>query len=66
LRQDDFDGLYVIARDPLIWKQHPDSDRYQVDLFRGFFDGGMESGGVFYDYRRQERHSDRLIALYRI
>jgi RimJ/RimL family protein N-acetyltransferase len=47
LREDDFDALFAVASDPLIWKVHPASDRYQEDVFREFFHGAMESGGAF-------------------
>lgn len=42
----DFDALYAVASDPLIWEQHPASDRYKPDVFRAFFDDGMQSGGA--------------------
>lgn len=47
LREDDFDALYAVASDPLIWEQHPASDRYKEDVFREFFRGALESGGAF-------------------
>lgn len=47
LRADDFYRLYAVARDPLIWEQHPASNRYQEDVFREFFREAMESGGAF-------------------
>jgi len=47
LRADDFDRLYAVASDPLIWEQHPASNRYQEDVFREFFREAMESGGAF-------------------
>jgi len=47
LRPDDFDALYAAASDPLIWEQHPDSDRYKRDVFQGYFDGAIASGGAF-------------------
>ena len=31
LRADDFDALYAVASDPLIWEQHPAHDRYRRD-----------------------------------
>ncbi|HEY0765627.1 MAG TPA: GNAT family N-acetyltransferase [Pyrinomonadaceae bacterium] len=46
LRADDFDRLFAVASDPLIWEQHPHSDRYKLDVFRKFFDEAMESGGA--------------------
>ena len=47
IREDDFDALYAVASDPLIWEQHPASDRYKEDVFREFFRGALESGGAF-------------------
>lgn len=47
LRPDDFDALYAVAADPLIWEQHPASDRYKEEVFRQFFREGLESGGAF-------------------
>jgi RimJ/RimL family protein N-acetyltransferase len=46
LRPDDWDALFAVASDPLIWEQHPVRDRYTEDVFRGFFREGMESGGA--------------------
>ena len=43
----DFDALYAVARDPDIWEQHPVSDRYKEDVFKGFFREALESGGAF-------------------
>lgn len=46
LRADDFESLYAVARDPLIWEQHPERERYQEHVFRRFFSEAMESGGA--------------------
>ena len=46
LRPEDFDGLYAVASDPLIWEQHPIKKRYQVKVFSGFFRESLESGGA--------------------
>ena len=45
LRPDDFESLYAVASDPLIWEQHPVRDRYRVEVFQEFFRTGLESGG---------------------
>lgn len=45
LRSDDFEALFAVASDPLIWEQHPEPTRYQRGVFEGFFRKGMESGG---------------------
>jgi RimJ/RimL family protein N-acetyltransferase len=47
LRPDDFDALYAVAADPLIWEQHPASDRYEPDVFAAFFREALDSGGAF-------------------
>ena len=46
LRPEDWSDLYAVASDPLIWEQHPVSDRYKEDVFRGYFREAMESGGA--------------------
>jgi RimJ/RimL family protein N-acetyltransferase len=47
LQSDDFEALYKVASDPLVWEQHPNKTRYQRDVFESFFKGAMESGGAF-------------------
>lgn len=46
LHPEDFDRLYAVASDPLIWEQHPARDRYKADVFREFFRESLESGGA--------------------
>src|SRR6266850_2583594 len=46
LRPEDWDDLYAVASDPLIWEQHPIRDRYKEEVFRGFFREALESGGA--------------------
>jgi N-acetyltransferase len=46
LRPEDFHDLYAVASDPLIWEQHPIKDRYQEEVFKGFFREALESGGA--------------------
>src|SRR6185437_7229267 len=43
----DYDALFAVAADPLIWEQHPDRERYTEARFRIFFDSAIESGGAF-------------------
>jgi RimJ/RimL family protein N-acetyltransferase len=45
VRPDDWDALFGVASDPLIWAGHPDRDRYTEPVFREFFRGAIESGG---------------------
>jgi len=47
LSPEDWDDLFAVASDPLIWEQHPESDRYKEDVFKVFFKGALESGGAF-------------------
>ncbi len=47
LTLEDWDDLFSVASDPLIWEQHPESDRYKEDVFKVFFREAMESGGAF-------------------
>jgi RimJ/RimL family protein N-acetyltransferase len=46
LQPEDFQDLYAVASDPLIWEQHPNSDRYQEEVFRKFFTDAIASGGA--------------------
>ncbi len=41
----DWDALFAVAADPLIWAVHPAHDRWQEPVFRRFFDDAMASGG---------------------
>ena len=43
----DWDELFAVASDSLIWEQHPEADRYKEDVFRIFFKDALESGGAF-------------------
>jgi RimJ/RimL family protein N-acetyltransferase len=47
LRPEDWDDLFVVASDPLIWEQHPESNRYEKDVFKVFFREALESCGAF-------------------
>jgi RimJ/RimL family protein N-acetyltransferase len=47
LTSEDWDDLFAVASDPLIWEQHPESDRYKEEVFKVFFEGALESGGAF-------------------
>jgi len=58
LQAGDFDALYAVASDPLLWEQHPNSDRYKLDVFRKFFEEALESGGALIVL---DRKGDRVI-----
>src|SRR5215510_15798873 len=46
LRPEDFNDLYAVASDPLIWEQLPIKDRYKEEVFKEFFREALESGGA--------------------
>lgn len=47
LKMDDFETLFAVASDPLIWEQHPNKNRYQRVEFENYFKGAIASGGAF-------------------
>jgi RimJ/RimL family protein N-acetyltransferase len=71
LKESDFEHLFAVAADPLIWEQHPNKNRYQREVFQNFFEGAMQSKGAllvidkatneiagcsrFYDYNQEEQ-----------
>ena len=58
LAADDWEPLFAVASDPLIWEQHPASDRYREDVFREFFREALETGSAFVVI---DRKTDRII-----
>lgn len=42
----DFEPLYKIANDPLIWEQHPCPDRYKKGEYARFFEDSINSKGA--------------------
>lgn len=46
LQPQDYAALYLAASDPKIWEQHPNSDRYKEEVFKGYFEGALECGGA--------------------
>ncbi|MFT3682618.1 MAG: GNAT family N-acetyltransferase [Ferruginibacter sp.] len=54
----DFERLYAIASDPLIWEQHPASNRYKEEVFRIYFDSAVAAGTAFLIF---EKSSGTLI-----
>jgi len=44
---DDWESLFAVASDPMIWEQHPARDRYQEEVFREFFREALETGSAF-------------------
>ncbi|MFB9077164.1 GNAT family N-acetyltransferase [Flavobacterium procerum] len=47
LEEKDFEMLYNAASDPEIWKQHPNKNRWENEVFRTFFEGAIKSQGAF-------------------
>lgn len=56
IKETDFEVLYKVASDPLIWEQHPNKNRWQREVFQNFFKGAIESKGAFliYDAKTNE------------
>ena len=46
LATSDFDTMYGIASDPLVWEQHPSKDRAQEPVFRQWFREALASQGA--------------------
>lgn len=46
LKEEDFDALYAIASDPLVWEQHPNKNRYERAVFETVFEGAISSKGA--------------------
>lgn len=47
LSENDFEELYAIASDKLLWEQHPDKNRYQKNVFQDFFNQALQSKSAF-------------------
>jgi RimJ/RimL family protein N-acetyltransferase len=45
-RASDWEELYAVASDPVIWAIHPARNRHEEKEFREYFDTGMASGGA--------------------
>lgn len=45
-RPEDYEALYAVASDPLIWEVHPAHDRWQEPVFRAFMADAVEKGGT--------------------
>ena len=50
----DFDALYAVASDPLLWEQHPEADRWKRSKFQHFFDGGLANDLGCFVIKRSE------------
>lgn len=47
LKSNEFDLLFSVASDPLIWELHPQRERYKKEVFEKFFELAIKSGGAF-------------------
>ena len=43
----DFEALFAVAADPLIWQQHPEPTRYQRSVFEKYFASAIEGKAAF-------------------
>jgi RimJ/RimL family protein N-acetyltransferase len=59
LHPDDFDQLYAISSDPLLWEQHPAKDRVEEPVFRKWMADALDSGGALVAV---DRTSGRIVA----
>jgi len=55
LGPEDWENLFAVASDRLIWEQHPAHDRYQEEVFKEFFREALESGGALVVIDRETR-----------
>jgi RimJ/RimL family protein N-acetyltransferase len=71
LEEGDFEALYQVGSDPLIWEQHPNKNRWQLPEFKKYFEGAIQSKGAllvldkqsgevagcsrYYDYNETEK-----------
>ena len=46
LTEADWEALFTIADDPLLWEVHPCNDRWQEPVFREFFIDALAKGGA--------------------
>lgn len=46
LTEDDWEAMYAVASDPLLWEVHPAWDRFKEPVFREYFAGAIESRGA--------------------
>jgi RimJ/RimL family protein N-acetyltransferase len=46
LLKEDFEALFKVSSDPLIWELHPEKTRYQREVFQRFFQAALGSKGA--------------------
>ncbi len=47
LMEVDFDALYDVANDPLLWAGHPSKNRYELDIFTEYFAEALKADTAF-------------------
>ena len=47
LKESDFDELFSVASDELLWEQHPEKERYKKEVFQDFFNAAIASHSAF-------------------
>ena len=47
LKAEDFDALFKVASDPLIWEQHPAKNRSTKEGFELYFNEGLATNSAF-------------------
>jgi len=52
---EDWDELFAVASDSLIWEQHPERERYKEDVFKVFFREALDSDGAFVVVEKKNR-----------
>jgi len=57
IRPDEFEALYAVASDPLLWAQHPAKNRSERAVFEGWFKSALEQHALVV----QELSSERVI-----
>jgi RimJ/RimL family protein N-acetyltransferase len=46
LEEGDWDALFAVASDKLLWANHPSHDRWREPVFRAFFEDALAQGGA--------------------
>ena len=55
IRADEFDPLYAVASDPLLWAQHPAKRRAERGVFEGWFRDALQQHALVVEERATRR-----------
>ena len=59
LKISDFNSLYDVGKNPSIWEQHPENDRWKIEKFKNYFNNGIQNEfGIYGIFDKKE---NRLI-----